>query len=164
MGARLRAAAGTAAVVPIGAMAVGVGLVKRNKRDAINFASERWIDTFFAINGVTVNVVGDDNAWKQRPAVFIFNHRNNFDAFIAAKIVRRDFTGVAKKALDSGFQSDIPKEIPFTRTNRKARPVGHGVEALITHQNGLDLAISNDHSYNSMYYLTSCSPPFLTNS
>jgi putative phosphoserine phosphatase / 1-acylglycerol-3-phosphate O-acyltransferase len=100
-GARLRAAAGTAAIVPIGAMALGVGMVKRNKRDAINFASERWIDTFFAINGVTINVVGEDNAWNHRPAVFIFNHRNNFDAFIAAKVVRRDFTGVAKKELEA---------------------------------------------------------------
>jgi putative phosphoserine phosphatase/1-acylglycerol-3-phosphate O-acyltransferase len=81
-------------------MAVGVGLAKRNKRDAINFASERWIDTFFAVNGVTINVVDEDNAWKQRPAVFIFNHRNNFDPFIAAKIVRRDFTGIAKKELE----------------------------------------------------------------
>jgi putative phosphoserine phosphatase/1-acylglycerol-3-phosphate O-acyltransferase len=55
----------------------------------------------FAINGVKLDVVGEENAWAARPAVFIFNHRNNFDAFIAASIVREDFTGVAKKELES---------------------------------------------------------------
>jgi putative phosphoserine phosphatase / 1-acylglycerol-3-phosphate O-acyltransferase len=100
MGARVRSLAGTGAIVPIGALALGVGLLKRNRRDALNFASERWSDALFAINGVTINVTGKENAWAQRPAVFIFNHRNNFDAFIAAKIVRKDFTGVAKKELE----------------------------------------------------------------
>jgi putative phosphoserine phosphatase / 1-acylglycerol-3-phosphate O-acyltransferase len=101
MAGRVRAVAGTAAAIPIGAVAVGVGVAKGNKRDGLNFAIERWLNTLFTLNGVTVNVVGEENAWKQRPAVFIFNHRNNFDAFIAARVVRKDFTGVAKKELEA---------------------------------------------------------------
>jgi len=31
--------------------------------------------------------------------VFIFNHRNNFDAFIVARLVEQKFTGVAKKEM-----------------------------------------------------------------
>ena len=100
LSAQVRSLAGTGAVIPIGALALGIGVLKRSRRDAVNFAAERWSDAFFAINGVTIDVVGNENAWAERPAVFIFNHRNNFDAFIAAKIVRRDFTGVAKKELE----------------------------------------------------------------
>ena len=54
----------------------------------------------FKINGVELNVVGDDNLWKARPAVFIFNHRNNFDALMAAMLVEKDFSSVAKKELE----------------------------------------------------------------
>jgi putative phosphoserine phosphatase/1-acylglycerol-3-phosphate O-acyltransferase len=97
---RVRTAASLAVLAPLGAGALAVGLLKRNKREGINFASERWFDLLLGINGVKVNVVGRDNAWVQRPAVFIFNHRNNFDPFIAASIVRKDFTGVAKKELE----------------------------------------------------------------
>jgi putative phosphoserine phosphatase/1-acylglycerol-3-phosphate O-acyltransferase len=99
-GARVRSAAGMGAVVPVAALALGVGVLRRSRRDAMNFASERWLDAFFAINGVTIKVMGEENAWAQRPAVFTFNHRNNFDPFIAASIVRRDFTAVAKKELE----------------------------------------------------------------
>ena len=49
--------------------------------------SSRWIDLTFAINGVKMNVTGRENLWAERPAVFIFNHRNNFDAFIVARLV-----------------------------------------------------------------------------
>ena len=38
-----------------------------------------------ALNGVKLNVTGEENLTAQRPAVFIFNHRNNFDAFIVAR-------------------------------------------------------------------------------
>jgi putative phosphoserine phosphatase/1-acylglycerol-3-phosphate O-acyltransferase len=32
--------------------------------------------------------------------VFLFNHRNNFDTLIAARLVEKDFTGVAKKEME----------------------------------------------------------------
>jgi putative phosphoserine phosphatase/1-acylglycerol-3-phosphate O-acyltransferase len=33
--------------------------------------------------------------------VFLFNHRNNFDIFIVAALVKDNWTGVAKKELES---------------------------------------------------------------
>lgn len=95
----LRSLAGLGSLLPIAWVGLGVGLLTRNKRAALNFVSENWIRTTFAVNGVTVNIVGEDNAWAQRPAVFIFNHRNNFDPLIATRIVRRDFTAVGKDDL-----------------------------------------------------------------
>ena len=100
---RARTAAGLGSVLPIGAAALGVGLLKRNKREAVNFASGLWLDVMLSTNGVKVNVVDEENAWVQRPAVFIFNHRNNFDPFIAASVVRKDFTGVAKAELEKNL-------------------------------------------------------------
>ncbi len=92
--------AGAAAMVPIGAAGVLSALVKRNKYEIVNVAAERWLDLVFRLNRVELNVTGRDNLWAQRPAVFIFNHRNNFDPFIVARLVERDFTGVAKKELE----------------------------------------------------------------
>jgi putative phosphoserine phosphatase/1-acylglycerol-3-phosphate O-acyltransferase len=87
-------------VVPIGAAGVLSALVKRNKFEVVNVAAARWLDLVFRLNRVELNVTGRDNLWAQRPAVFIFNHRNNFDPFIVARLVERDFTGVAKKELE----------------------------------------------------------------
>lgn len=96
----LRSAAGVFSVFPYAAAGVGLGLLKRDKRAILNYASPRWIDQMFKINGVKLNVIGGDNLWTQRPAVFIFNHRNNYDAFMAAKLIEKDFTGVGKKELE----------------------------------------------------------------
>ena len=54
-----------------------------------------------ALNGVKLNVTGEENLTAQRPAVFIFNHRNNFDMFIVAALVKDNWTGIAKKELES---------------------------------------------------------------
>ena len=48
-----------------------------------------------------LNVLGRENLTAQRPAVFIFNHRNNFDPVITSALVRENFTGVGKKELES---------------------------------------------------------------
>ncbi len=44
---------------------------------------------------------GEEYLWSHRPAVFIFNHQSQTDALILARLLRRDFTGVAKKELKS---------------------------------------------------------------
>jgi putative phosphoserine phosphatase / 1-acylglycerol-3-phosphate O-acyltransferase len=96
LGSLVRSAAGMASMLPIAGAGIGIGLLRRDRRAAMNFVCATWIDTVFALNQVHLNITGEENAWAERPAVFIFNHRNNFDSFIAAKIVHHDFTGVAK--------------------------------------------------------------------
>jgi putative phosphoserine phosphatase/1-acylglycerol-3-phosphate O-acyltransferase len=54
-----------------------------------------------ALNGVKLNVLGSENLNARRPAVFLFNHRNNFDIFIVAALVKDNWTGIAKKELAS---------------------------------------------------------------
>lgn len=98
-GSGLRSLVGAGALVPIAGTGAVLGLLKRDKRAALNFVSQRWLDTIFKVNRVTVNVRGEENAWAERPAVFIFNHRNGFDPFIATRIVHENFTAVAKGEL-----------------------------------------------------------------
>ena len=95
----VKMAVGMGSILPLGAAGVGVGLLKRDKREGMNFLASSWLDFVFRVNGVKLNITDEENAWKERPAVFIFNHRNNFDPFVAARIVAKNFTGIAKAEL-----------------------------------------------------------------
>ncbi len=92
----VRTLAGIGVGVPLGGVGLGIGLLRRDKWAGINFVYEHWLDAILAAGRVRLNVVGEDNAWKHRPAVFLVNHRNSFDGLIAMRIVRKDFTAVAK--------------------------------------------------------------------
>ena len=97
---QLRNLAGISSLLPVAVGAVGIGLLTRNKRRGVNFLTANWFPLVLAVNGVTLNVRGQHNLTARRPAVFIFNHRNNFDPFIIAALVHDNFTGVAKKELE----------------------------------------------------------------
>jgi putative phosphoserine phosphatase/1-acylglycerol-3-phosphate O-acyltransferase len=99
--ARVRALAGAGSLAPLAAGALGIGLLTRNKRTGINFLTRFWPETVLALNGVKLNVTGAQNLTAQRPAVFLFNHRNNFDVFMVAALVKDNWTGIAKKELEA---------------------------------------------------------------
>jgi putative phosphoserine phosphatase/1-acylglycerol-3-phosphate O-acyltransferase len=99
IGAPVRLLAGLAALPPSIAIGVADGIIKRNKHAVMNTTASRWIDATLAINGVKLDVTGRENLWVARPAVFIFNHRNQMDALIVARLIERNYTGVAKKEM-----------------------------------------------------------------
>jgi putative phosphoserine phosphatase/1-acylglycerol-3-phosphate O-acyltransferase len=99
--ARVRALAGASTLAPLAAGALGLGLLTRNKRTGINFLTRFWPETVLALNGVKLNVTGAENLTARRPAVFLFNHRNNFDVFMVAALVKDNWTGIAKKELEA---------------------------------------------------------------
>ncbi len=96
----LRTLAGIASMAPVAAGAIGVGLLAGNKRRGVNFFTSNWGSLLLAATGVELNVIGEDNLTAQRPAVFIFNHRNQADPVIAGALVRDNFTSVGKKELE----------------------------------------------------------------
>lgn len=96
----LRTLAGIASMAPVAAGAVGIGLLAGSKRRGVNFFTTNWGRLLLSATGVNVNVVGEDNLTAQRPAVFIFNHRNQVDPVIAGYLVRDNFTSVGKKELE----------------------------------------------------------------
>ena len=98
---RIRTLASIGSLGPVAAGALSVGVLTANKRNGINFLSRFWPETVLTLNGVTLNVTGEQNLTARRPAVFLFNHRNNFDVFIVAALVKDNWTGVAKKELQS---------------------------------------------------------------
>jgi len=98
---QLRTIAGVATLAPIAAGAVGIGLLAGSRRRGVNFLTSNWGRALLAATGVNINVIGEENLTERRPAVFIFNHRNQVDSIIAGSLVRDNFTSVGKKELES---------------------------------------------------------------
>jgi putative phosphoserine phosphatase/1-acylglycerol-3-phosphate O-acyltransferase len=86
-------------VVPAVYGAVSWGLLTRNRRRGVNVFTSAFPQLLLGVNGVKLNVVGEQNLTSQRPAVFIFNHRNNIDPVIVGALVKENWTGVGKKEL-----------------------------------------------------------------
>ena len=97
---QLRTLAGVASMVPVAAGAVGVGLLAQSRRRGVNFFTTNFGRALLAATGIHVNVIGEENLTAKRPAVFIFNHRNQADPMIAGYLVRDNFTSVGKKELE----------------------------------------------------------------
>jgi putative phosphoserine phosphatase/1-acylglycerol-3-phosphate O-acyltransferase len=98
---QLRTVAGIASMAPIAAGALGLGLLTRNKRTGVNFFTSTFGRTLLTLTGINLNVLGKENLTAQRPAVFIFNHRNQADPMIAGTLVKDNFTSVGKKELEN---------------------------------------------------------------
>src|SRR5215472_805350 len=79
---------------------LGIGLLlNRDRRQAFNLITSLGPDLVLALAGIDVEVSGEEHLWSHRPAVFLFNHQSYLDAIVVARLVRQDFTGVAKKEL-----------------------------------------------------------------
>src|SRR5579875_2594288 len=98
---QLRTLAGIGSLFPVAAGAVGIGLLTRNRRRGVNFFTSTYSQLLLTASGVHLNVIGAENLTAQRPAVFIFNHRNQADPVIAGALVRDNWVGVGKKELAS---------------------------------------------------------------
>jgi putative phosphoserine phosphatase/1-acylglycerol-3-phosphate O-acyltransferase len=108
---KLRNMAASAAFVPSGLTGAAVGVLTWNKRRGVNFAMAQWFDSMMLLDGIRLHVIGEQNLHAQRPAVFIFNHVNNFDPMVVSKLVRRDFTSVAKQELKASPMMRFAGEI-----------------------------------------------------
>ncbi|MEO1037386.1 MAG: HAD-IB family hydrolase [Pseudomonadota bacterium] len=73
--------------------------LNRSKREAVNLATTIWGEVGSSLSGIKLDIHGEEHVWSQRPAVFVFNHQSVTDALIVARLLRRDFTGIAKKEL-----------------------------------------------------------------
>jgi putative phosphoserine phosphatase/1-acylglycerol-3-phosphate O-acyltransferase len=72
-------------------------VLNRNAQHARNVSSTLWGELATAALDVRIDCHGEEHLWSHRPAVFVFNHQSALDAVIVAKLVQRDFTGIAKK-------------------------------------------------------------------
>ena len=96
----VRTVASIGALGPLAYGALWIGVLTRSKRTAVNFLTRYWPETVLALNRVKLNVTGAENVNARRPAVFLFNHHNNFDIFMVAALVRENWTAVGKMELE----------------------------------------------------------------
>lgn len=136
---------GAGSIIPTAYGALGWGLLTRSRRRGVNFFTSTFPQLLLMINGVSLNVLGAENLKKKRPAVFIFNHRNNFDPVIVGALVKDNWTGVGKKELQNdpviGTIGKLVDTVFIDREDQKA-----AVESLRTAgelaQKGLSVVIA----------------------
>lgn len=127
------------------AAGVTTAVLNRNRAAGAGVGATVGSELALAIAGIELRVVGEENLWSDRPAVFLFNHQSQLDVVVLGALLRRDFTGVAKKQLEHDpFFGPIGYLTEVAYVDRKNRekaiealePV---VEAL---RNGKSIAIS----------------------
>jgi putative phosphoserine phosphatase/1-acylglycerol-3-phosphate O-acyltransferase len=81
---------------------VGVGLLRRSKRDMLDVSTALGADLSLGLAGVNVALLsGAEHLTSSRPCLFVFNHQSKIDPIIMMKLVRDRFTGVAKQEAKS---------------------------------------------------------------
>ncbi len=96
---RLRGEAMTGSILVSWAAALPIYAITGSTSKAQNFGLSLFADLCSAMVGMDMNVKGEHNAWRQRPAVFIFNHQSHADLMVIARLVRRDLAAVGKREI-----------------------------------------------------------------
>jgi putative phosphoserine phosphatase / 1-acylglycerol-3-phosphate O-acyltransferase len=80
---------------------LAVGLLNQDRQTGLDVMMTLAGELALGLAGVRVNVIGEQNLWSQRPAVFLFNHQSQLDMPILCRLLRRQITAVAKQELAS---------------------------------------------------------------
>lgn len=99
LGQFIRSVAATVSLVPTFAAGLPIYALTGSRRQATNFSLSLFAETASALINLDLRITGEENLWKARPAVFVFNHQSKADVVIGAKLLRRDMAGVGKKEI-----------------------------------------------------------------
>jgi len=80
---------------------LATGSMNLSWKDGVNSMMSTVGDLVVTLAGIELVVKGNEHLWSHRPAVFILNHQSNADLFLAAKLIQKDATGIAKKELQN---------------------------------------------------------------
>jgi HAD superfamily hydrolase (TIGR01490 family) len=94
-----RTAAALGGIATTLGVGLGLGVLNRSRRTAVNYVATVAPEVALALAGVDLRVTGEEHLWSHRPAVFVFNHQSSFDVIVISRLLRRDFTAVAKAEL-----------------------------------------------------------------
>jgi putative phosphoserine phosphatase/1-acylglycerol-3-phosphate O-acyltransferase len=94
-----RTALAYGSMIPSVLVGMGVGFANRSQREGANVAVSAWSELATAFAGIELDVHGEEHLWSHRPAVFVFNHQSGVDAMLMAKLLRKDFAGIAKQEI-----------------------------------------------------------------
>lgn len=95
----VRSIAATVSLVPSFAAGFPIFALTGSRREATNFSIALFAETASALINLDLKVNGEENLWRDRPAVFVFNHQSKADVVIGAKLLRRDMAGVGKQEI-----------------------------------------------------------------
>jgi len=82
--------------------AAGLGLAKATgkTRRAVDMVTSVGSELGLAIAGIDIDVIGEENLWTHRPAVFLLNHQSRLDFFVMMYLTRRGLIGIAGKEVE----------------------------------------------------------------
>ena len=93
----VRTIAGQAAL-PFSVLAgLPIWAITGSQKKAKNFTTSLVGDLGSAMIGMDMDVDGEQHLWSHRPAIFVYNHQSQADAFIMMSLLRKDFVGIGKK-------------------------------------------------------------------
>ena len=124
------------ALAPSVGFGLAAGLLNRSKREAFNVMGSVWGDVAASAAGIDLRVEGEEHLWSHRPAVFIFNHQSGLELILLLKMLRRDFTGIAKQELRNNpifgplFRASGVVFIDRSNTAKAVEALGPAVDAL----------------------------------
>jgi len=125
-----------ASLAPSVGFGVAAGLLNRSTREAVNVMGSVWGDLAASAAGIDLRVEGQEHLWSHRPAVFIFNHQSGLELVLMLKLLRRDFTGIAKAELRHNpifgplFKAAGVVFVDRSNTAKAIQALGPAVEAL----------------------------------
>ncbi len=140
----LRTGLAAASIYPSAVRGAVKGLVTLSRQEAANTTFSSIGDFGTRLAGLQISVRGKRNLTDFRPAVFCFNHQSAADFFIIMKLLRRDFTGVAKKELERTPIGPIFKALGAIYIDRsnKAKAIEAMKPAVEALKNGVSVAIA----------------------
>jgi len=95
----VRTAMTMSALFPAAIKGLLTGTSNRSWDSGRNSMMATFGDLGAKVAGINLAVKGEEKLWTHRPAVFILNHQSNTDMIIAAKLLRKDTVGIAKKEI-----------------------------------------------------------------
>lgn len=111
-------------IVPSALLGIYTKLQGESTRDAAQLAFRDFAGTALTLAGIKLDIKGEDNLWKHRPAVFVTNHQSILDGFIAPQLIQRDIVVMGKKEARNmpiiGKTMEAAGFIMFDRSSREA--------------------------------------------
>ena len=139
-----RTALAAASIYPSAMKGILKGAITMSRQEAANTTFSSIGDLGSKLAGLDIAVKGKHNLEEIRPAVFCFNHQSAADFFIVMKLIRHDFTGIAKKELERTPFGPIFKALGAIYVDRsnKAKAIEAMIPAVDALKNGVSVAIA----------------------
>lgn len=139
-----RTALAASTIYPSAVKGIIKGVMTMSRQEAANTTFATIGDLGSKMAGMDIAVKGKHNLEEIRPAVFCFNHQSAADFFIVMKLIRHDFTGVAKKELERTPIGPIFKALGAIYIDRsnKAKAIEAMKPAVEALKNGVSVAIA----------------------